>query len=115
MPEYKIHVEDAGAELDWKGEASSVHEAIHRAAKRAGQVWEVRTNTPIPDMKAGGVLRLWADDTAIKPGAVKSEEDYKRLDVLPLIYDGMGFFQVCLFMQPVKPNGSAPVRVYGKE
>ena len=79
MPKFRIYVNSA---LKWTGNAPDEYRAIEAAAKKAGQIWQVRFDT-LPDGEATtGRIFLHTDHDT--PNMIT---DIRPLKIVPLIHD----------------------------
>ena len=112
MPKYKIYLNDS---LNWTGNAANVEAAIHAAAKKRGQVWNIRLDTPLDDSRPGGKVFLHTDKEI--PDRII---DTKPLDVVPLVHDmpphlkpgeRLRIWTLAEFAERNTPPG--PIKAYG--
>ena len=79
MPKYRVFV---NATKKWTGTAKDPSAAVHAAAKKAGQIWKVRLDTPLHNSPMGGKIFLHTDHDV--PDMIT---DIRGLKEVPLIHD----------------------------
>jgi len=110
MPKYKVFLNDS---LKWTGNAADKEAAIHAAAKKRGQIWNVRFDTPLEDQ--GGRVFLHTDKEV--PDRITDVKTPKELtlvhDAFPRFTPGNTHLIMPLseLMKIRTPKG--PVKIYG--
>lgn len=115
MPKFKVYVNDS---LKWTGTARTKEAAIHAAAIKAGQVWNVRFDTPL-DEEDKDYPRIFLHTDKERPDMIVN---IKPLDVVPLIHDstprlkpGRSFVPLPIGEFMARASTRGPVKTFGKE